>query len=275
MTMSPVLVWLAATLMMVLIGWLDFVSGNELRVFPLYYAPISLLAWNAGRSGALIGAFTSALVWLVCNVMAGLQYSSTLIWIANTLVLAAAFAVVGLLIATLRAALIRERALSRTDPLTSLLNSRAFFEEGSRILALCRRKSHPIALAYMDLDGFKAVNDTQGHEAGDDLLRGVADILRASTRPSDLCARLGGDEFVLLLAEADSGEATVALERLRKLVSERFASMTVPVTCSLGAIVFKKAPKTLEEMTSAADARMYVAKAAGKNRLHLEVALGA
>ena len=201
--MSPVLVWSAAAGMMVVIGWFDFFSGTELRVFPLYYAPISLLAWNAGRAGALIAALTSAAVWLVCNAVAGLEYSSTPIWIANTLVLALSFAVVGHLIASLKAALVRERALSRIDPLTSLHNRRAFIEEGGRILALCRRKKHPVTLAYLDLDNFKAVNDTQGHDAGDELLRGMADILRASTRPSDLSARLGGDEFVLLLADAD------------------------------------------------------------------------
>ena len=272
LTASPALTWTAAMLMMIVIGWLDFFSGTELRVFPLYYAPISLLAWNAGRAAALIAAFVSAAVWLGCNAVAGLQYSSTLMWVANTLVLALSFAIVGLLISTLKDALIRERALSRTDPLTSLQNSRAFHEEGGRILALCRRKNHPVTLAYMDLDDFKAVNDTLGHEAGDDLLRRVADTLRASTRPSDLCSRLGGDEFAILLPEADSAEATVALERLRALLSTQFASLTVPITCSLGAVAFAQAPGTMQEMISAADARMYLAKAAGKNRLHIEVA---
>lgn len=273
-TLNPVAAWVAAAALIALIGWFDFFSGTELRVFPLYYAPISLLAWNVGRIGALVAAALSALAWVGGNFLAGLRYSDPSLWIANTLVLAISFAIVGLLISTLKSALLRERALSRTDPLTTLLNRRAFYEEGGRILALCRRKNHPLTLAYLDLDNFKAVNDAMGHQAGDDMLREVAGILRASTRPSDLCARLGGDEFVLLLPESDAREATIALERLRLLVSERLAGRAVPVTCSLGAVSFEPAPEDMEAMVTAADSRMYAAKGAGKNRLHLEVALG-
>jgi diguanylate cyclase (GGDEF)-like protein len=258
--------------MIVVIGWIDFFSGTELRVFPLYYAPISLLAWNVGPLGALLAAGLSALAWLGVNAYGGLQYSSSGLWIANTLVLAGSFAIVGLLISTLKGALLRERALSRTDALTGLLNRRALDEEGARLLALCRRKNHPVAMAYLDLDGFKAVNDRLGHDAGDEVLRTVADALRRSVRPSDICARLGGDEFVVLLAEADAGEAAVAVERVRVRVSERLTPSLVPVTCSIGVVAFKSAPATVAEMIPAADARMYLAKAAGKDRVHLEVA---
>lgn len=131
---------------------------------------------------------------------------------------------------------------------------------------------HAPISAYLDLDGFKAVNDRLGHEAGDDVLCRVADALRLSTRPSDLCARLGGDEFVVLLAEADAGEAVVAVERVRLRVSERLAPGPLPVSCSIGIVAFKTAPATVEEMIPAADARMYLAKAAGKGWVHLEVA---
>lgn len=273
-TMNPVAAWSAATVMIAVIGWVDFFSGTELRVFPLYYAPISLLAWNTGRRAAMVAALGSAAAWLGANWLAGLEFSSDYVLMANALLLGFSFAIVGLLISTLKAALVREHALGRTDPLTSLLNRRAFYEEGARILALCRRKNHPITLAYMDLDSFKLVNDTLGHEVGDELLRSVADVLRVSTRPSDLCARLGGDEFVILLPESDVDEAKIALERLRLLVSERLAYRMVAVTCSLGAVVFTLAPQDMEAMVGAADSKMYEAKAAGKNRLHLEVVGG-
>jgi len=255
-----------------LIGWFDFFSGTELRVFPLYYAPISLLAWNAGRAGALVAAATSSLAWLAFNLAAGMSFSSPFIWFANTIVLAASFTVVGLLISSLKQALLRERALSRTDPLTSLMNTRAFYEDGTRVLALCQRKQHPLTLAYLDLDNFKGVNDTLGHEAGDTLLRSVAEVLKASTRPSDLCARLGGDEFIVLLAETDPAEARTALERLRLLLASRLEAVSVPVTCSIGAIAFEQAPGSMEAVVRAADALMYEAKSGGKNRLHLKVA---
>jgi|CXWL01.1.fsa_nt_gi diguanylate cyclase (GGDEF)-like protein len=270
--LTPGTTWVVALAMIALVGWIDYFSGAELRVYPLYYAPISLLAWNVGRRGAGMGALLSATAWLAGNYLAGRNYSIAGVWLANGLVQAASFGIVGFLISALNEALVRERALSRTDPLTSLLNSRAFHEDGSRVLDLCRRRNHAITMAYLDLDNFKAMNDTQGHDAGDETLRKVADILRSSTRPSDICARLGGDEFAVLLPETDADEATVALERLRLLVAVRLGAMPVAVTCSLGAVVFRKAPERTADMISATDRLMYAAKAMGKNRLNLKIA---
>lgn len=257
---------------MVAIGAIDFFSGVELRVYPLYYAPISYVAWHLGRSAALIAAAISAGLWLGSNLLAGLQFSHQSLWVANTLVQGASFATVGFLIATLKESLTRERGLSRTDPLTSLLNRRAFYEEATRILALCRRKGRPVTLAYIDLDNFKAVNNTLGHQAGDDLLRSVGALLQSSTRPSDLCARLGGDEFAVLLTEADTQGAIVALERLRAQLEKTVAAGTVNVTCSIGALTFVTVPEDMDDMVRQADSRMYSAKAEGKNRLHHEIA---
>jgi diguanylate cyclase (GGDEF)-like protein len=271
---NRVVVWIAASLGIAAIGGIAFFSGTELRVFPLYYAPISLVAWRIGRSSALLATCLSTAAWLGSNLLAGLQYSHPVVWVVNTLVQATSFAIVGFLIATLKTALIRERRLSRTDPLTSLLNTRAFYEEAPRLLALCRRNERPVTLAYIDLDNFKAVNDVLGHQAGDDLLQSMAALLRGSTRPSDLCARLGGDEFAVLLPEAGQADAALALERLRVRVSEAMASEACTVTCSIGAVTFLTIPEDLEAMVRAVDAGMYVAKANGKNRLHLETVRG-
>lgn len=264
-------IWIATISGIAAIGSVDFLSGIELRVFPLYYAPISLAAWHAGRSAALVAASLSAIAWLVSNLLGGLQFSHAGLWIGNTLVQATSFATVGVLIATLRTALMQERGLSRTDPLTSLLNSRAFYEEATTILALCRRKGHPVTVAYIDLDNFKAVNDTLGHRAGDDLLRRVGVLLRANTRPSDLCARLGGDEFVLLLPGAEPREAAAVLERMRAKLSHTMAAPARPVTGSIGAVTFVVVSENLEAMVSAADAQMYAAKGHGKNCVQLEI----
>jgi diguanylate cyclase (GGDEF)-like protein len=271
---ARMLVWLTVLVGVAGIGAFDYSTGVELRVFPLYYAPISLAAWQLGRSGGLLSAALSSAFWLGSNHLAGLHLSHPGLLFANTLVQAVSFATVGYLIATLRDALARERGLSRTDPLTSLMNTRAFYEGADRVLALCRRKGHPVTLAYVDLDGFKAVNDHLGHPAGDAVLQRVAALLRASTRPSDLCARLGGDEFVVLLPEVGAQDAAVALERLRKTLSETVVSGGAPVTSSIGAVTFTTMPDTLDDMVRAADASMYAAKAAGKNRLRLEVAGG-
>lgn len=265
------LVWVAAVLGVAAIGSVDFVSGVELRVFPLYYLPIALSAWFFGRPGALITVALCTAAWLASNIMAGLQFSHEGIWVANAIMQAVSFAVTGLLIAALRSGLAREQQLSRADSLTALLNGRAFYEEAARVVALCRRKERPVTVAYIDLDNFKSVNDRLGHQAGDALLRRVADLLRVSIRPSDVCARLGGDEFVVLLPEVGRQEGAVALERLRGLLATALAGHAPSVTASIGAVTFVTMPASLEEIVHASDLLMYGAKQAGKNRVHLEV----
>jgi GGDEF domain-containing protein len=151
----------------------------------------------------------------------------------NTLVQGSSFAIIGFLIATLRAALIRESGLSRTDSLTALLNSRAFYEEAGRILALCRRTRRPITVAYMDVDNFKAVNDTRG--------------------------------------EVGPHDAAVILERLRSSVARALASGQRSGSVSIGGVTFITVPEDVEQMVQRADARMYEAQTTGKNRVHLEV----
>jgi len=268
---SAVAVWIVAALGTFAIGGIDYFSGVELRVFPLYYAPVSFIAWYRGRSGTLVASALGALVWFASNWLAGLRFSSPDIWVVNTLVQGLSFVIVGWLIASLRASLVRERGLSRTDPLTALSNRRAFYEDSARSLALCRRMKRPITIAYVDLDDFKTVNDALGHEAGDDVLRKVAEQLRAAVRPSDLSARLGGDEFAVVLPEVGPDVAAATLERLRSILARPASSGQEGVNVSVGGVTFVEAPETVEQMVQRADAGMYEAKKTGKNRVHLEI----
>jgi diguanylate cyclase (GGDEF)-like protein len=254
-----------------LIALADFFSGVEVRTFPLYYAPISVAAWYFGRAGSVAAASLCALAWFESNQLAGMQFSDPAIWVANTIVQGASFAIVGLLVASLKLALSRERALSRIDPLCCLLNSRAFYEDSDRLLALCRRGKRPVTLAYLDLDNFKAVNDAFGHKAGDNLLRAVAQVLQSSVRSSDLAARLGGDEFAMLLPELGPDEARQTLERLRAALSQLSPDPSCAVTASVGAVTFMVAPDDAEAMVQMADSAMYSAKEGGKNRVHLQL----
>jgi diguanylate cyclase (GGDEF)-like protein len=238
----------------------------------LYYLPISLIAWYHGRGGAILAATTCAGAWLASNLLAGLQFSGHDIWIINTAVQGASFATVGVLIGVLRDVIARERALNRVDPMTSLLNSRAFYEEAQRLLSLCHRKGYPITVAYVDLDRFKEINDALGHRAGDEVLRTVGGVFRQSVRPSDLVARLGGDEFAILLPATHSAEAAAMLERVRLMLRTTFASTAVPITCSIGAVTFAQAPADVEQMVHDADACMYSAKKRGGDQVHVTVA---
>jgi diguanylate cyclase (GGDEF)-like protein len=156
--------------------------------------------------------------------------------------------------------------LALHDPLTGLPNRALFLEQLQHAIARARRKGTPISVLYLDLDGFKSVNDTLGHEAGDELLVGVSDRLRRSLREVDTVARLGGDEFGILLEEELQG-ATQTAQRLVKQferpwsLSSGYASVGV----SIG-IASRDGEEELDELLRQADTAMYVAKASGKGR---------
>jgi diguanylate cyclase (GGDEF)-like protein len=251
---------------------LDFLTGIEYRVYPLYFLPLSLAAWHLGRRGALVAAGLCTVAWLGSNQLAGRHYSTAAVLIFDFLMQGMAFVTVGWLIADLRRALGREEHLSRTDPLTLLLNRRAFYEAGERILAVGQRHGRPVTLAYIDLDNFKSVNDALGHEGGDLTLRRAAALLQQCIRKGDVAARLGGDEFVVLLPETDSEGAGALLERLRSRLADAFDQIACPVTVSIGAVSFAASPTEIEELVGQADGAMYQAKAAGKNCVRLHAA---
>ena len=161
----------------------------------------------------------------------------------------------------LRRAMRRMHALAVTDALTGLPNRSSLMTAFDGVLA----GRQPFTLVFIDLDGFKGVNDRLGHAAGDAVLRAVAEVLRAATREADSLARLGGDEFCVLLGEAD-GAAALA-EGIRLALGERMAREGWPVTASIGSVGFDAMPASAEAALAAADAMMYAAKAGGKDQV--------
>ena len=164
--------------------------------------------------------------------------------------------------------LAREAQSAGTDELTQLANRRTFTAAGNRELARVRRSHRPLAVALIDVDDFKWVNDTFGHAAGDYVLRAVAEMLRTQIRTVDLAARYGGDEFALLLPETDTAGAFEAAERFRIALATRTLGdgrrLPTGVTASIG-VATGLEPK-LDELIAAADRALYRAKQAGKNR---------
>ena len=162
--------------------------------------------------------------------------------------------------------------LARTDPLTGLANRRHFMETLEREVERSERYGRPLSLVALDMDHFKAVNDSHGHAAGDDVLREAARALRAVCRDVDTAARLGGEELALILPETDAAGARTVAERLREhIVSTAHrspAGEAFRVTASLG-VATARHGATGEALLQAADEALYRAKGAGRNQVAL------
>jgi len=261
-----------------LLGVLDYATGWELGFSVFYLLPVSMVAWYAGRWPGVAVAAGSAAVWAIANRLAGQTDEGAFLTGWNALVRLGFFLVVSLTLTKLRqtlaalhAALDREQALARIDSLTGISNARAFYEMAEREVSRAARYAHPLTLAYIDADGFKAVNDRLGHSAGDRVLKAIAQALTAAVRITDVVARLGGDEFVVLFPETGPEAARTALEKLQCALGAAMAAEGVDVTFCIGAVGASRPARTVDELIRRADALMYEVKHAGKNAIRLEV----
>ena len=166
----------------------------------------------------------------------------------------------------------RMRYLAHHDALTSLPNRMAFQQSLAQSVALVERQQGSLALLFIDLDGFKKVNDTYGHDAGDQLLVQVASRLRGCVRTSDLVGRLGGDEFVLLLTDNPNAEkAAHVADKVIASVGEPYDLQGAhpALGASIGIALYPAHAHSADQLLIVADTAMYVAKRAGGNRHHL------
>ncbi len=160
------------------------------------------------------------------------------------------------------------REMSFTDPLTGIANRRSFEEALQRQIERAHRYCEPLSIVMIDLDHFKTVNDNHGHEAGDNVLRSVADTLTAHSRGMDLAARYGGEEFLLLLPKTEIRDAEALVERLRLSLSETLVEpLSNPVTGTFGLAQWVEG-EDMHNLIGRADDAMYRAKQAGRNRSH-------
>jgi diguanylate cyclase (GGDEF)-like protein len=158
-----------------------------------------------------------------------------------------------------------------TDTLTGLSNRRHFFSQAEKEFERARRYGRPLSLIMLDIDNFKAVNDTHGHLIGDQVLRVLAGAVSKTIRATDYICRFGGDEFLILMPESGHGQALAMAERLRQKISTEMVVVTakgsLTLTISLGVASLKDGEETLEKLVGRADAAMYEAKAAGRDKV--------
>jgi len=249
----------------------DRLASENFRFGFVYILPLAVGAWWGTRRVALICA-AAASAALVVNDLA-LQPAPTLIanvW--NEFTRATTFVAIVLLISRLRDSSARVRAeaerlfrLAVTDQLTGLYNRRYLMEELQRVHSATARSGRPYALLSMDLDGFKRINDTFGHSAGDAALVAFATELTDSIRAGDIAVRMGGDEFLVLLPDAHAAEAAALGERILRRLGESTDRLRVH---SVSAGVTSWRPQaTPEALVAEADRLIYDSKRRGGGRV--------
>jgi len=157
--------------------------------------------------------------------------------------------------------------LAITDGLTGIYNARFFYDELEKEISRSERYTTPFSIALFDIDDFKRINDTFGHQAGDDALRSVAESMLAASRKSDIVARYGGEEFISILPSTSKDEAAKHARRIKESVesARHFLDNTVELTISGGVSTYPEDGSDAKSLLYAADMALYQAKAAGKN----------
>jgi diguanylate cyclase (GGDEF)-like protein len=233
---------------------------------------------------SLIGVVGVAYAWLLAQQEIAFADGAT-----RWLVTMTALLVAGILVSRLRRSndgLVTElRNRARVDPLTGVLNRHALEERAAVEFAHARRGRGAVAILIADIDGFKTINDSLGHPAGDQVLRKVTAVLERETRAVDAVARIGGDEFAVLLPAVTAATAREIAERLRVCVRRTASDMHLRLSLSVGIAIGPPDGDTLDQLWKAADRAMYAAKRSGgdavatagelvlsESRAHAEVA---
>jgi len=262
------LLWLALQDLCVAAALSFGVSWSGGLVSPILPVLLLTVLMVGARYRGFALAAVMALVWAVTAMACAVGTAATLPRaplhaIAWTGVFIAAAVVTSMLAGSERSA----RSEAVADPLTGLLNRKALELRLAELQLQFARSSSPIGVITCDLDGFKAVNDTYGHQAGDGVLQDVAEALRESLGDPDLLYRLGGDEFVVLLPHKDADVAAALAERLREGV-ERRRPGGYALTVSVGVAGGPGPHEDLGALIAQADRALYDAKAAGRNVVH-------
>lgn len=257
------------------ISALYYVSEDELRILWLFVNIPGVYILLGRRSGAAVTLFSIVLL-VVGNAYLPAPYSPNAL---ATAVVSMAY--LGLFFhfysqrsisyfLRMRDANRRLAQMASSDALTGVMNAGAYYVACGQLIELARRHGTLYAVLFVDLDHFKAVNDTYGHAVGDALLRGVAKELAAHIRASDVLGRVGGEEFSVFLPDTDENGAWTVAEGLRAAV-ERMMLGEIPaslrITASVGVAVSSGAVADIGEIQQQADQAMYLAKQAGRNRV--------
>ena len=261
-------------LSVIVLGIIDYLTGYELSFSLFYLAPISLIAWYKSKRYGLVISAVSAIVWFLADFLSGSRYSIPSLYVWNTLIRLGFFLVVNLLFSALRKAYDANQELARMDYVTGAVSVGYFYNLAKIEIGRSVRYGRPFTFAYIDMDNFKAINDSMGHSTGDQVLRVVTENVQRQIRNIDTFSRLGGDEFALLLPETDEEEARNVITRVFTNLSNEMLKNDWTVTFSIGVVIYRQPPKSVDEMVKLADSTMYSVKAGTKNGVAYHVYAG-
>jgi diguanylate cyclase (GGDEF)-like protein len=253
-----------APLLVVGIALLDWCTPIELSLAVFHVLPVFLAAWLLGRSAGLALATAAAISWFLADTLHPEARTALQLLAGDLATKVLFFVVISELVCALRVArdLVHEEA--RTDPLTGLLNRRAFYERADKEIGRARRSGAPLVLAYIDVDDFKSVNDRFGHETGDRVLVALGRALSQCVRDTDVVARLGGDEFAVLFPDTDAVGAAAIAVQLEGAVAGELGALEMTLGFSLGLAPWSASFRGLDDLLRSADSGMYRVKAGRK-----------
>lgn len=258
-TQTKVTAFIAALVLVSLLGYIDLMASPAMALSAFYLIPIFQSTWFVGKQAGLFTAFVSAITFYFAN--------SSLWNTGQNLIFFATFVY---LLENIKKLRLENQKMAKTDFLTGVANSSLFFEFADLEIKRASRFKYQLTLAYIDIDNFKQFNEKLGYQIGNQLLKKVANTLKATLRMTDIIARLGGDDFAILLSETGYEPAKIVLNRVQTKLSEAITSHDWNVTFSIGAVTFIKPPNSVEEMIERADNLMYFIKHNGKNMLKHE-----
>jgi diguanylate cyclase (GGDEF)-like protein len=256
-----------SVIFLAVIGVLDIVSGFEMASSFFYLLPVTIAVIMCGRRIAFAVSFLSAGVWLAADIYSGAHYSRAFIPYWNAMTRMGYYVVHTFLLSLMLALLKEQRQLAVKDHMTGVYNGRMFEEILDLEIRNSGRTGRPVTLCYMDIDDFKAINDTFGHSEGDKVLKAFCKIAGDNIRSNDVLARVGGDEFVILFRETALSEGKEIMERVTESLSSLSESLKCSPQISAGLVNYIVPPRSANAIMAEADKLMYEAKGQGKNRI--------
>ena len=255
--------WIVAVATVVILGAVRHTTEAEFAFASAAIIPVFMVTWSGGFRHGFAAASLAAGMWVITDAMYATDQGHSILAVVNGLIRLATYGFVAYLTARVRNLLQREIELASRDVLTGLLNRRAFLEAGNSEVRRARRYGNTMAVIFVDLDDFKKLNDSHGHDAGDAALQAIAYALGTCLRATDIVGRIGGDEFAIILPEIDADAIGEAGRKINDAMGTALAAYP-PVTASLGIAWFEQPKEEFETMLKEADGLMYEAKKAGK-----------